>query len=317
MVISEKVRCNFYNVGYCRNHDKGCKFFHPEESCYIENCDCKFYKFRSFCKRGENCQFKHVKNNTPENKNEKITDLEIKVVEKDQIIETLEETIAQLNGKIVEQDSLRASLDKVVASLKDAEKTIEAKNKEINAKNAAINEKVKQKTNSEAKIKELEQNLNDKRNELIKQVKRNEVIQNVLNKKNDDLKKYEEKHKEDQTNPYSCDACDFVGKNKAGLKRHMKLKHENESSVSKQNSESTNDEFSDEVNDFLKSVNYLNNSENNFPCDKCSLKFASKDFLDIHIGATHKIKCKVCDYETGHKDLLKEHIENPGIWHKS
>ena len=57
-------------------------FRDTEESYNIENCDyrscpkrhqrdCKFYKFRSFCKRGANCQFKHVKNNTPENKNEK------------------------------------------------------------------------------------------------------------------------------------------------------------------------------------------------------------------------------------------------------
>ena len=33
MVISEKIRFNFYNVGYCRDHDNGCKFLHPEESC--------------------------------------------------------------------------------------------------------------------------------------------------------------------------------------------------------------------------------------------------------------------------------------------
>ena len=98
----------------------------------------------------------------------------------------------------------------------------------------------------------------------------------------------------------------------------MKSKHENTNSASNPNrKETTNDEFSDKINDFLKSVNYLNNSENNFPCDKCSLKFESKDFLNIHIEATHKIKCKVCDYETGHTDLLKEHIKNPGIWHKS
>ena len=98
----------------------------------------------------------------------------------------------------------------------------------------------------------------------------------------------------------------------------MKSKHENGKSASKPNrNETPNDDFTDKINDFLTSVNYLNNSENNFPCDKCSLKFASKDFLNIHIGATHKIKCKVCDYETGHTDLLKEHIKNPGIWHKS
>ena len=140
MVISEKIRFNFYNVWYCRDHDNGCKFLHPEESCNIENCDfrscpkrhqrdCKFYKFWGFCKRGTNCQFKHVKNNTPENKNEKIKDLEAKVVEKDALIETLENSITELNGTIIDQDMLKSSLDKVVASLKYAKNVIEAKDK--------------------------------------------------------------------------------------------------------------------------------------------------------------------------------------------
>ena len=97
------------------------------------------------------------------------------------------------------------------------------------------------------------------------------------------LKKFEGGHNADQNNPYSCDACDFVGKNKAGLIKHMKSKHENGKSASKPNrNETTTDDFTDKINDFLTSVNCLNNSENNFPCDKCSLKFASKDFLNSH-----------------------------------
>ena len=63
-------------------------------------------------------------------------------------------------------------------------------------------------------------------------------------------------------------------------------------------------------------MNHLHNSEDIFSCDKCSESFASKDFLNIHKGATHKNKCSKCDYETGHKDLMKEHLANPGIWHK-
>ena len=61
--------------------------------------------------------------------------------------------------KIMNQDILKSSLDKVVASLKHAENKIEAKDKEINDKNAEINEQVKKKNKSEARIKELEQNL--------------------------------------------------------------------------------------------------------------------------------------------------------------
>ena len=56
-----------------------------------------------------------------------------------------------------------------------------------------------------------------------------------------------------------------------------------------------NDDFANKINDFLQSANYLNNlPSNTYSCDKCDLKFASKDFLDIHKGATHKIKCEFC-----------------------
>ena len=73
------------------------------------------------------------------------------------------------------------------------------------------------------------------------------------------------------------------------------------------------DEFANKVNDFLKSFNHLNNSEENFICDKCEANFASKEFLNIHIGATHKLKCQSCNFETGHNETMKEHVENPGI----
>ena len=82
------------------------------------------------------------------------------------------------------------------------------------------------------------------------------------------------------------------------------------------NDQSDKDDFADKINDFLQSVNHLNKSGNNHICEKCGAKFASKDFLDIHIGATHKIKCKECEFETGHKNSMMEHKANPGIWHR-
>ena len=60
-------------------------------------------------------------------------------------------------------------------------------------------------------------------------------------------------------------------------------------------------------------VNYLHNSERNYSCTKCNAKFASEEFLKIHIEATHKIKCDMCEFETGHKDLMMEHNAHPGI----
>jgi hypothetical protein len=41
-----------------------------------------------------------------------------------------------------------------------------------------------------------------------------------------------------------------------------------------------------------------------------------KKFLQIHSEATHKEKCEDCDFETGHKEIMKEHISNPEIIHR-
>ena len=68
--------------------------------------------------------------------------------------------------------------------------------------------------------------------------------------------------------------------------------------------------------DFLQSANYLNNSDEGYSCEKCSKTFASEKFLQIHSEATHKEKCTECDFETGHKEIMKEHLSNPGILHR-
>ena len=111
-------------------------------------------------------------------------------------------------------------------------------------------------------------------------------------------------------------------KNKAGLLKHIKAKHGKksivESELNQKKDDAGNDgEFTKTINNFLYSMNHLNNSNKIFSCHKCSATFASKEFLDIHTGATHKTKCDVCEFETGHNDLMREHIASPGIWHKN
>jgi DNA-directed RNA polymerase subunit RPC12/RpoP len=50
----------------------------------------------------------------------------------------------------------------------------------------------------------------------------------------------------------------------------------------------------------------LNNSDEEYSCEKCSKTFASEKFLQIHSEATHKEKCTECDFETRHKEIMKE-----------
>ena len=132
--------------------------------------------------------------------------------------------------------------------------------------------------------------MDNKCNELSRQIKKNGIIQTLLNKANEDLRKTEESKTNTNETSLACDICDFVGKSKSGLLKHAKNKHGKkkvqEFSAKK---ESESDEFANRVNDFLKSVNHLNNAENNYSCDKWDSNLASKECLDIHIGAKYII----------------------------
>ena len=332
-LISEKRKCNFYNVGYCKNWNKGCKFFHPAEACQSDNCDskscpkrhqkeCKYLRHRKFCKHGVNCQFKHIEKKVvskKDNLDEEIKALQENIKEKDVVIKDLDSSISLLEEKIKEYEESKLMSE---VSLSNAKKEIDKKDLEIMSKNKTIQEQAEKIAESNIKVKELEKLLNDKNLELCKEARRNEVIQKLLNKKDEDLKKFEEKEVVERVIPFSCTICDFVGKSKTGLVKHQKVKHgksleeknNRKENVAKKD-EPEKDDFADKINDFLQAVNHLNNSENDYPCEKCSAKFASKEFLEIHKGATHKMKCNMCDYETGHKESMKEHIESPGFWH--
>ena len=92
------------------------------------------------------------------------------------------------------------------------------------------------------------------------------------NSKSSEQGKWRSKNcKETKTNDQnilSCDMCDSVGKSKSGLLKHTKNKHGTKKvqgcSATK---EIESDKFTNRVNDFLKSVDHLNNSENNYSCD--------------------------------------------------
>ena len=54
-------------------------------------------------------------------------------------------------------------------------------------------------------------------------MKRNEVIQNILDKMYEECKELERKTVDTAKNALSCKKCDFVGKNKVGLAKHEKI----------------------------------------------------------------------------------------------
>ena len=141
MVISDQRKCNFYNVGYCKNFDNGCTFFHPKESCNSENCDyktcpkrhqrdCKFFKLKKFCKHGSKCQFKHQTKKTDsinvDGSNEN-KELKNKLKDLEEIIKNLKTENKKKDSKIKhlqeENNHLSVKIDNMIKANNENEKT--------------------------------------------------------------------------------------------------------------------------------------------------------------------------------------------------
>ena len=71
------------------------------------------------------------------------------------------------------------------------------------------------------------------------------MIKNVLNKKDEELKLVEQKRNDCESSGLSCDKCNFVGKNKAGLSKHNKTnqgkKNNSEKEVNQQKDDAGHD----------------------------------------------------------------------------
>ena len=83
-----KVKCKYFNSGYCKYKEK-CRFRHPAEECTIEKCSSKgcmkrhikLCRYKTDCKHNEICAYKHAKINEPFESTEKIRVLEKTVQE--------------------------------------------------------------------------------------------------------------------------------------------------------------------------------------------------------------------------------------------
>ena len=66
-------KCSYFNIGYCKYRDKGCKHVHPEEKCALSKCTdngCpkrhqQYCRLKASCKFNNNqsCEFLHKDKN--------------------------------------------------------------------------------------------------------------------------------------------------------------------------------------------------------------------------------------------------------------
>ena len=351
---SEKIICKYFDNGYCRFLEE-CKFHHLEDVCELKKCEneacmkrhskpCSFYKRRRY-RFGQACLFKHIDIVDNVSKDEKSA-LESENVLLKEKINKIRDSFECLKRDFKLQESTNDNQEVIIneknakinnlenkikeVKLKDdkKEEEINLLRKELSKVKATVKSKEEHITECVIKEKELIEVIEKKKEELNHQLKKNEVMKNLLNKNDLDHKNIDENKEKPindkvdnipvAENPLSCKNCDFVAKNKSGFNKHKKAKHAMDnkiSNVSEENSESDN--FADMINDFLLSANYLNKSEEVFNCKNCNLSFASKKFLEIHSETTHKLKCEVCEYETGLNENMEEHKSNPGIWHRA
>ena len=111
-MFEEKVKCTYFNTGYCKYKEK-CKYIHPKEEC-TENCKIKscmkrhvkICKFITDCRHNEKCAYKHLTHKIKNN-----TDDEDKLA-------SLEKTIKELLDYKISSEAKIKSLEKEVKSLK-------------------------------------------------------------------------------------------------------------------------------------------------------------------------------------------------------
>ena len=196
----------FYNkYGFCK-YLETCRKYHENKMCENSNCEvrdcplrhpisCKWFKDFGFCKFNEWCRFSHeVTKNTFEqneevkNLKEKMKDIETELEKKSEKILKLEAEIKDIHLKMTEKDQ-----------------TVSKINKKFNF----LKEKVTLLFDMETKIDIIEK-----------------TVEKFVNKPVETKDSTEEKAAaENISTEVKCDLCDFVAKNKFGLKIHFHKKH--------------------------------------------------------------------------------------------
>ena len=156
--MANKCLCLFNKFGYCKYLDT-CRKQHTKDICEIPQCEvtkcfkrhprtCRFYQEYGRCKFGEDCYYRHNKNET----NSKIVEELEKVKEKsehnkaeaDAEIECLKNKVAVLERKLEEVNIVLASgnfLDKN-EKIENIERSLNVNNDSIKANAAELDKKL-------------------------------------------------------------------------------------------------------------------------------------------------------------------------------
>ena len=323
MSVSDKNKCNFYNVGYCRNIVKGCEFLHPKESCSRIDCNykscpkrhqrnCKYFELKNQCKHGSECEFKHVKKQINVEKTDKANDLQSKLEESEKIVGELRESLAKLkHEKAMDEknavkrenklkEANKESIDReknlkiAVSKLREEVNKLNKDNKEKELKIDYIKQDMKNVENQKNqcrdcgedfdKFSDLKEHLVENHNPLVARLKR--IAQTF------DIEK--KKHK------LFCEissSCKHSGNCYQDCVYTVKNFVESDSDDNEEEEE-TADQVPEEITISLEKK-----------CKECDFKAKNEAGLKIHSKNKHKYQCKKCEYKTTTVPLLKQHLD--------
>ena len=203
----------FYNkYGFCKFLEK-CRRYHENKICEKSNCEirecplrhpkvCKFYRDFGFCKFNEWCKFFHKDGKKSDEKAENLKKIEARL----KAIEN------EFEKKCEKVSKLENDLKDMFIKVTEKDQTISKINKKLNV----LKEKVTLLFDLEGKYEAIEKK-----------------VEEINKKDKDDVK---EKESEPLTNEPTeacsnnseenkCPACDFIAKNRFGLKIHFHKKH--------------------------------------------------------------------------------------------
>ena len=202
--------CFFNKHGFCKYLEK-CRNYHENKSCEKSMCEikkcplrhpkiCKYFRDYGFCKFGEWCRFEHKVHKDSFDKDNEIKDLEeeLKKVKKE-----LEEN----NNKVLK---LEAEIQDMQQKFLEKDQTVSKINKKFNF----LKEKVTLLFDLEVKFENLE-----------KKVDKIHVKPGTDSEKDAVSEEKTPQNSSVCTKEVKCDLCDFVAKNKFGLKIHFHKKH--------------------------------------------------------------------------------------------
>ena len=198
----------FYNkYGFCK-YLETCRKKHENSICEKKDCeilkctlrhpkDCKFYSDYGFCKFSEWCRFSHNNSNARKNllENDEIKKLKDNLKTVETVIEKNNEKVRKLESDIIDMNK----------KMSEKKQTISKINKKYNF----LKEKVTLLFDLEAKFDVIEKKV-EKILITGKDAVSEDPKSNITSEDADNLK---------------CSMCDFVGKNKFGLKIHYHKKH--------------------------------------------------------------------------------------------